>query len=88
MVTAVRPSRPPSRWDDGTCGVAGCPCHHDPVWNPTRKRCDHGFTDPPPGATTPGVHGATYIPGSQSPDAVALCATCKDHAQRVREART
>jgi len=66
-----------------------CPCHHNPAWTPTDgPGCDHGWTQPRPGATTPGVHGpAVQTSGVAAPDgAAAKCPTCNAHAQRPREA--
>jgi hypothetical protein len=86
-----RPTRPPSRWDDGTCGVKGCRCPHNAVWSPSNTQpCDHGQIPAGPGATTPGVRangGGQITPGVATPELVRRCPTCKAHAERVRTAR-
>jgi hypothetical protein len=68
-----------------------CPCLHKPEWTPTGgDGCDHGWTSPRAGATTPGVRGpGVHIPGAVAPDgAAAKCPTCNTHAQRNREDHT
>ena len=76
-----RADPPTNRWDDPTCRVPDCPCHHDPA-----RGCERGWTGPGPDATTPGVRTAAARatdPMGVDPDrAVARCPTCKKHAAR------
>jgi len=93
VTTPARPARPPSRWDDRTCGAAGCTCHHDPdrEWDhtdPDDQPCDRGQRPAGPFQTTPGVHGPGYHQRGSTPseDGVTPCPTCQTARTRAREA--
>jgi hypothetical protein len=87
-----RPTRPASRWDDGGCGVKGCPCAHNPARGQyPNGPCDRGFVAAGENATTPGVRGssgARITAGVTAPGAVRRCPTCKSHAESLRKDQT